>query len=66
MAAFAGKDVKKLKGKGGKWKYMSEQDMLDTAAKYSPYRYVRRYNQLRAFDAQHCLCYNTWHSCQGC
>ena len=38
MAAFMGKDVKKLKAKGGKWKYMSEQEMLDHSAKFSPYR----------------------------
>ena len=31
----------KLKAKGGgKWKYMSEKDMLDISAKFSPYRYV--------------------------
>lgn len=42
MAAFAGRDVSKLKAKGGgnKWKYMSEQDMLDMAAPFSPYRSV--------------------------
>lgn len=42
MAAFAGRDVSKLKSKGGgnKWKYMSEQDMLDMAAPFSPYRSV--------------------------
>ena len=41
MAALMGKDVKKLKAKGGgKWKYMSEQDMLDHSAKFAPYRYV--------------------------
>lgn len=29
MAAFMGKDVQKLKAKGGgKWKYMSEVDMV--------------------------------------
>jgi DNA-3-methyladenine glycosylase II len=39
MAAFFGKDIKKLKAKGGgKWKYMSEQDMLDKSALFSPYR----------------------------
>jgi DNA-3-methyladenine glycosylase II len=38
MATYVGKDVSKLKNKGGKFKYMSEQDMLDTAAKFSPYR----------------------------
>ena len=39
MAAFYGKDVKKLKAKGGgKWKYMSEQDMLEKSEPFSPYR----------------------------
>lgn len=39
-----GKDVAKLKAKGGgKWKYMSENDMLDLSAKFSPYRYVCKY-----------------------
>ena len=41
MAAFFGKDVKKLKAKGGgKWKYMSEQDMLDKSAPFAPYRSI--------------------------
>ena len=39
MAAWKGKDVSKLKAKGGgKWKYMSEQDMLDLSAPFAPYR----------------------------
>lgn len=38
MAALLGKDVKKLKAKGGKWKYMSEADMLAYAEKFAPYR----------------------------
>jgi DNA-3-methyladenine glycosylase II len=39
-AAFVGRDVSKLKGKGGgKFKYMSEKDMLELAAKFAPYRY---------------------------
>jgi DNA-3-methyladenine glycosylase II len=39
MAAYVGKDVKKLKAKGGgKWKYMSEKDMLETAERFRPYR----------------------------
>lgn len=43
MAAFMGKDVKKLKAKGGgKWKYMSEQDMLRHSEKFAPYRWVTR------------------------
>lgn len=38
MAAFVGRDVAKLKGKGGKWKYMSEQDMIELSDKFAPYR----------------------------
>ena len=39
LAAFMGRDVKKLKTKGGgKWKYMSENEMLEHSAKFSPYR----------------------------
>lgn len=39
MAALMGKDVKKLKAKGGgKWKYMSEADMLAYSGKFAPYR----------------------------
>ncbi|KAB8216837.1 DNA glycosylase [Aspergillus novoparasiticus] len=38
-AAFMGKDVSKLKAKGGgKFKYMAEKDMLELAAKFAPYR----------------------------
>ena len=56
MAAFIGKDVKKLKAKGGKWKYLSvgsvhdpcpvdanilqEKEMLDISAPFAPYRSV--------------------------
>ncbi|KAI3394736.1 hypothetical protein diail_2265 [Diaporthe ilicicola] len=40
MAAFAGRNVSQLKAKGGgnKWKYMSEKEMVDMAAPFSPYR----------------------------
>lgn len=38
MAAFVGRDVGKLKAKGGKWKYMSEAEMLEIAEKFRPYR----------------------------
>ncbi|MCJ1473050.1 3-methyladenine DNA glycosylase [Lambiella insularis] len=38
MAALVGKDVKKLKAKGGKWKYMSEAEMLAQSEKFAPYR----------------------------
>jgi DNA-3-methyladenine glycosylase II len=41
MAAYMGKDVSKLKAKGGgKWKYMSENDMLEHSSKFAPYRFV--------------------------
>jgi DNA-3-methyladenine glycosylase II len=44
MAAYMGKDVSKLKAKGGgKWKYMSEADMLKHSEKFAPYRYVALY-----------------------
>jgi DNA-3-methyladenine glycosylase II len=39
MATFIGKDVSKLKAKGGgKWKYMSEKEMLEISEKFAPYR----------------------------
>ncbi|KAG9628957.1 DNA glycosylase, partial [Aureobasidium melanogenum] len=40
LAVYLGKDVNKLKAKGGgKWKYMgSEKAMLDAAERFSPYR----------------------------
>jgi DNA-3-methyladenine glycosylase II len=41
MAALMGRDVEKLKNSSkGKWKYMAEQEMIDIADKFSPYRYV--------------------------
>ncbi|OCT52051.1 DNA-3-methyladenine glycosylase [Cladophialophora carrionii] len=51
MAAFFGKDVKKLKAKGGgKWKYMSEQDMLEKSAPYAPYRSLFMWYMWRVED----------------
>lgn len=38
MAAFLGRDIAKLKGKGGKWKYMSEAEMLEVSERFAPYR----------------------------
>ncbi|KAH0022795.1 DNA glycosylase, partial [Aureobasidium melanogenum] len=40
LAVYLGKDVNKLKAKGGgKWKYMgSEKNMLEAAERFSPYR----------------------------
>ncbi|KAK0754999.1 DNA glycosylase [Schizothecium vesticola] len=40
MAAFVGRDVAKLKGKGGKWKYMSEGEMEELSDRFRPYRSV--------------------------
>ena len=41
MATYLGRDVSKLKAKGGgKWKYLSEKDMLDVSAKFAPYRSI--------------------------
>jgi hypothetical protein len=47
--------VTKLKGKGGgKFKYMSEKDMLELAAKFAPYRYVFVLLRLsRRSDSEH-------------
>ncbi|KAI1126309.1 DNA glycosylase [Nemania abortiva] len=38
MAAFVGRDVAKLKSKGGKFKYMSEADMKALSDQFKPYR----------------------------
>ncbi|KAI0536329.1 DNA glycosylase [Xylaria digitata] len=38
MAAFVGRDIAKLKSKGGKFKYMSEADMRDLSDQFKPYR----------------------------
>ncbi|OTA23676.1 hypothetical protein BTJ68_13082 [Hortaea werneckii EXF-2000] len=38
MAAYKGRDVGKLKAKGGKWKYMTEKEMLETAEPFRPWR----------------------------
>lgn len=38
MAAFVGRDVAKLKSKGGKWKYMAEQEMVEISDRFAPYR----------------------------
>ena len=38
MARYVGRDVTKLKAKSGKWKYMSEEEMLRIANKFVPFR----------------------------
>ncbi|KAI9167728.1 DNA-3-methyladenine glycosylase-like protein [Paramyrothecium foliicola] len=40
MAALLGRDVNKLKNKGGKWKYMAEKEMEEMAGRFSPYRSI--------------------------
>ncbi|KAL9001205.1 MAG: hypothetical protein Q9169_000389 [Polycauliona sp. 2 TL-2023] len=51
MATFLGKNVQKLKAKkGGKWKYLSESDMLQHSAKFAPYRSLFMWYMWRVED----------------
>ncbi|KAK3659774.1 3-methyladenine DNA glycosylase [Elasticomyces elasticus] len=51
MAAHAGKDVAKLKAKGGgKFKYMSEKEMLERAEVFRPYRSLFMWYMWRVED----------------
>jgi len=52
MAAFAGKNVNKLKTAKGdkKWKYMSEADMLEMSEKFRPYRSLFMWYMWKASD----------------
>ncbi|KAK0281158.1 3-methyladenine DNA glycosylase [Friedmanniomyces endolithicus] len=51
MAAHAGKDVAKLKAKGGgKWKYMAEKEMVERAEMYRPYRSLYMWYMWRVED----------------
>jgi DNA-3-methyladenine glycosylase II len=38
MAVWTGKNIASAKGKTGKWKYMSEKEMLEEGEKWRPYR----------------------------
>ncbi|RCI09175.1 hypothetical protein L249_1529 [Ophiocordyceps polyrhachis-furcata BCC 54312] len=54
MAAFVGRDVaklKKAKGGGNKWKYMSERDMLELSARFAPYRSLFMWLMWRVEDS---------------
>lgn len=51
MAAFVGRDVAKLKSKGGKWKYMSEKEMLEISDKFAPYRSLFMWLMWRVEDS---------------
>ncbi|KAL8727382.1 MAG: hypothetical protein Q9166_006054 [cf. Caloplaca sp. 2 TL-2023] len=51
MAAFMGRNVQNLKAsKRGKWKYMSESDMLQHSAKFAPYRSLFMWYMWRVED----------------
>lgn len=57
MAVYVGKDVGKLKAKsGGKWKYMSEKDMLDFSAPFAPYRYDECIVSFTSLEVAHADC----------
>lgn len=50
MAAFVGRDVARLKGKGGKWKYMGEAEMEEIAGRFRPYRSLFMWYMWRVED----------------
>jgi len=50
MAVYMGRDVNKLKSKGGKWKYMSEAEMLEIASRFTPYRSLFMWYMWRIAD----------------
>ena len=52
MAAYVGRDVSKLKAKGGKWKYMSEKEMLEVSEKFRPYRSLFMWYMWRYSDSE--------------
>lgn len=50
VAVIQGKDVKKLKTKGGKWKYATENEMEEFAKPFSPYRSLLMWYLWKASD----------------
>ncbi|KAK9473836.1 HhH-GPD family base excision DNA repair protein [Dipodascopsis tothii] len=50
MAQWVGRNIAAAKGKSGKFKYMSEADMIATAEPYRPYRSVFCWYMWRAAD----------------
>lgn len=52
MAAHKGRDIAKLKNKGGKWKYMAEAEMLEMAAPFSPFRSLFMWYMWRIEDVK--------------
>ena len=52
MAAYKGRDVAKLKNKGGKWKYMSEKEMVEVAEAFRPWRSLFMWYMWRIEDVE--------------
>ncbi|KAF2399168.1 DNA glycosylase [Trichodelitschia bisporula] len=52
LGAYLGRDVNKLKGKGGKWKYATEEEMLTHSAKFAPYRSLFMWYMWRIEDVK--------------
>jgi DNA-3-methyladenine glycosylase II len=52
MAAYKGRDVAKLKNKGGKWKYMSEKEMVEVAEDFRPWRSLFMWYMWRVEDVE--------------
>jgi DNA-3-methyladenine glycosylase II len=50
MAAFVGRDIARLKAKGGKWKYMTESEMEELAERFRPYRTLFMWYMWRVED----------------
>ena len=60
MAAFVGRDVAKLKNKGGKWKYMSEKDMVELAEQFRPWRSLFMWYMWRVEVRSRLLLADSW------
>ena len=50
VGVVLGRDVKKLKTKGGKWKYATEKEMSDFAEPFAPYRSLLMWYMWKASD----------------
>ena len=50
VGVVLGRDVKKLKTKGGKWKYATEKEMQDYAEPFAPYRSLLMWYMWKASD----------------
>ena len=52
MAAYKGRDVARLKAKGGKWKYMGEGEMVEVAEAFRPWRSLFMWYMWRIEDVE--------------